>query len=69
MLFEQCDMIMILLNLAYIPDEVVKKIKFENAGWSYEMKIEMDNYKKQFNQRPECGKDKEGKCKKCEWDW
>jgi len=37
MLFEQCDLIMILLNLAYIPDDVVKKLHFENAGWSYDM--------------------------------
>jgi len=30
---EQSNMVMILLNLAIIPDEVVKKIDF-NPGWS-----------------------------------
>ena len=27
--FEQSDLVMVLLNLAYIPDEVVRAIRFE----------------------------------------
>lgn len=30
---EQSDMVEVLINLAYIPDPVVKKIDFDN-GWS-----------------------------------
>jgi hypothetical protein len=32
---EQSDLVMVLLNLAYIPDDVVKKIPSFKAGWSY----------------------------------
>lgn len=44
---EQADMVMILLNLAYIPDEVVHKINFR-PGWSREFKRNMDEYKAKF---------------------
>ena len=30
---EQSDMVMILLNLAYIPDKVINKINFDDFGW------------------------------------
>lgn len=42
--FEQSDMIMILLNLSYIPDEVVRFIDFE-PGWSERFKKHMDAFK------------------------
>ena len=32
--FEQSDMAMILLNLAYIPDEAVRAVRFDQFGWS-----------------------------------
>lgn len=46
--YEQSDMIMILLNLAYIPDSVVQKIHFKQ-GWHEDFKMLMDNYKEQFD--------------------
>jgi len=42
-------MVMILLNLSYIPDEVVKEIRFDQPGWSEVFKNNMDDYKKKFN--------------------
>lgn len=47
--FEQSDMVMILLNLAYIPDEVVRTIRFDQCGWSRKLKEAMDKYKDVFN--------------------
>ena len=44
---EQSDMVMILLNLAYIPDSVVKQIDFK-PGWQKKFKAAMDNYKQEF---------------------
>jgi len=38
---------MILLNLAYIPDSVVKQIDFK-PGWQKKFKAAMDNYKQEF---------------------
>jgi len=46
-IFEQSDMLMILLNLSYIPDEVVQKINF-TPGWQKEFKANMEEYKKKF---------------------
>jgi|LakMenEpi03Aug12_release.lakeMendotaPanAssembly.Ray.scaffolds.fasta_scaffold1051798_1 hypothetical protein len=40
-------MLMILLNLSYIPDEVVQKINF-TPGWQKEFKANMEEYKKKF---------------------
>lgn len=47
--YEQSDMVMILLNLAYIPDEVVKKINFK-PGWQKVFKQNMDEFKAHFKQ-------------------
>ena len=44
-LFEQSDMVVVLLNLSYIPDEVVKTIRFDEFGWSVKFKKQMDLYK------------------------
>jgi len=41
--FEQSDMVMVLLNLSYIPDDVIKKIDFD-AGWSLRFKQNMIDY-------------------------
>lgn len=40
-------MIMILLNISYIPDEVAKQINFK-PGWQQKFKQHMEEYKKQF---------------------
>jgi len=40
-------MIMVLLNISYIPDEVVQKINFK-PGWSIEFKKNMESYKRHF---------------------
>lgn len=42
--FEQSDMIMILLNIAVIPDYVVDQMDFF-PGWQKRFKELMDNYK------------------------
>ena len=46
-LFEQSDLVMILLNLAYIPDGVLKNTDF-GSDWSYKFKVNMENFKKDF---------------------
>jgi len=38
---------MILLNLAYIPDKVLKETHF-GSDWSYNFKVNMENFKKDF---------------------
>lgn len=50
--FEQSDMIMILLNLSYIPDEVVRFIDFE-PGWSKRFYKHMDAFKEIFERKYE----------------
>jgi len=45
--FEQSDQVLILMNLAIIPHEVVKKTKF-NPGWQAEFKQNMIDYKQTF---------------------
>ena len=45
--FEQSDMVMILLNLSYIPDDVVKHIDFQ-PGWQLRFKGAMQGYKGYF---------------------
>ena len=54
--FEQSDMIMVLLNLAYIPDEVIRKIQDFEPGWSTKFKQGMTDYKNNFNQKVESEK-------------
>ena len=49
--FEQSDMVMILLNLSYIPDEVVKQIRFDEPGWSKDFHKHMSEYKEKFNNK------------------
>ena len=46
-LFEQSDLVMILLNLAYIPDGVLNNTDF-SSDWSYKFKVNMENFKKDF---------------------
>lgn len=46
--FEQSDMVMILLNLSYIPDDVVKRIRFDEPGWSEQFLEHMEEYKRKF---------------------
>lgn len=45
---EQSDMVMILLQLAYIPDVVIHDVDFTQAGWSYKFKERMDQFKRDF---------------------
>jgi len=42
---EQSDLVMILLNLAYIPDIVIQEVDFTKAGWSILFKERMDLFK------------------------
>jgi len=42
-------MVMLLLNLAVIPDEVVKKIDF-NPGWSRRFMKSMNEYKEKWDE-------------------
>lgn len=49
--FEQSDLIMILLNLAVIPDEVVRKMDLQ-PGWQKRFKALMDEYKTNFKGTP-----------------
>jgi len=49
--WEQSDLVMILLNLSYIPDEVIQSIDFTKAGWSQRFKNGMDEYKAAFQRR------------------
>lgn len=48
--YEQSDMVMILLNLGYIPDQVVRKIDFV-PGWQVKFLENMNQYKKEFEQK------------------
>ena len=40
-------MVVILLNVAYIPDEVARKIHFK-PGWQQQFKRDMEEFKKHF---------------------
>jgi hypothetical protein len=42
-------MLMVLLNLSYIPDEVIQKINFI-PGWQKEFKKNMNEFKIKFEQ-------------------
>lgn len=48
--YEQSDMVHVLLNLAYIPDQVVRKVDFD-PGWSRRFRQLMDAYKKAHEQK------------------
>jgi len=48
---EQSDLVMILLQLAYIPDEVLQDVDFTTPGWSYRFWIRMEKYKADFNEK------------------
>lgn len=45
---EQSDLVVVLLNLSYIPDGVVKAITNFEAGWSTQFKELMDKHNSQF---------------------
>jgi len=45
--FEQSDMVMILLNLSYIPDSVMEKMDF-SKDWTKLLKELMEDYKNQW---------------------
>lgn len=47
---EQSDMVMILLNLSYIPDDVVKNLDFD-PGWQKRFHAIMRSYKEYFQQQ------------------
>jgi len=38
---EQSDLVMVLLQLAYIPDVVIQDVDFTKAGWSFKFKERM----------------------------
>lgn len=46
--YEQSDLVVLLLNLAYIPDSVIMKIPDFKAGWNYKFRELMDEYKADF---------------------
>lgn len=46
---EQSDIVLIMLNLAFIPDNVIKNLDFSQPGWSKNFKQDMENYKLEFN--------------------
>ena len=50
--FEQSDMVVILLNISYIPDDVARKINFK-PGWQKEFKQNMEEFKREFYQKHE----------------
>lgn len=45
----QSDMVVLLLNISYIPDEVVHKIHFK-PGWQIQFKKDMETFKKHYNE-------------------
>lgn len=47
--YEQSDMIMVLLNLGYVPDEVVQSMTDFKPGWSLAFKSNMEDYWAKFN--------------------
>jgi hypothetical protein len=56
--WEQSDLVLIIMNLAFLPDEVVKKIDFTKEQWSVKFKQNMEDYNKHYMERT-------GK----EWEW
>lgn len=51
MRYEQSDMVILLLNIAYIPDDVVRSINFHKHGWSKTFKKSMEDHKMEFNKK------------------
>lgn len=47
-LLEQSDFVMVLLNLAVVPDWVVKNLEFTNSGWQERFLVLMNKYKADF---------------------
>lgn len=41
-------MVFVMLNIAVVPDEVVKKVKFYERGWAETFKKDMEDYKAQW---------------------
>lgn len=46
--FEQSDFVMILLNLAYIPDSIIRHVDFSKYGWSDHFREGMEGFKRVF---------------------
>lgn len=46
--FEQSDFVMILLNLAYIPDSIIRHVDFSKYGWSDHFREGMEDFKRVF---------------------
>lgn len=44
-------MVMVLLNLAAIPDEVAKSVDYTEVGWSKTFARAMEDYQSKFNER------------------
>ena len=42
-------MVLVLLNLAFLPDEVVRKIDFTQEQWSVKFKKDMDEFKEKWS--------------------
>lgn len=61
-------MVMVLLNLAVIPDEVVKEIDF-NPGWSVRFSELMKKYKKNWDEEAERENEKDGSKKRFKWKY
>ena len=47
--YEQMDTVTVLLNLAYIPDEVIKKVNFAEKGWRKVFVKAMNEYKQNWS--------------------
>jgi len=48
---EQSDLIVVLLNLAYVPDYVIQKIPDFKAGWNIKFRDAVADFKADFEQR------------------
>jgi len=44
---EQSDLIMLLLNLSFIPDDVIKRMDNFKQGWQIQFKQHMDDWKQE----------------------
>ena len=48
---EQSDMVMFLLNLAYVPDSVIRQLPSFEHGWQKKLKQLMDQEQAEFSQK------------------
>lgn len=48
--WEQSDLVLILMNLAFLPDEIIQKIDFNQEQWSVKFKKDMDEYKQKWSE-------------------